>query len=106
MTDIIAAMSAAVQELIAKTEEELDIASPSGVFYDIGQNIARGLEQGIADSLDLEEVLLGRMRRLSMSTPISAYDQTVYIFGGYNPVIGDRGSTPDPLRDLYYQSLG
>lgn len=65
MTDIIAAMTAAVQQLIQRTEEELDIASPSGVFEEIGANIMRGLEKGIADSRPVDEVLAERWKLAS-----------------------------------------
>jgi len=44
------AMVAAMSELVTAAEDELDIASPSGVFREIGARIMDGLERGIAGS--------------------------------------------------------
>ena len=105
MSDIIAAMTAAVQELITKTEEELGIASPSKVFRDIGQNIMRGMALGIADHKSLDAVLRERLLSAQQVGVSLNPQQTIYIFGGYNPTVGRQTAAADPLRDLYYQSL-
>jgi phage-related protein len=104
VTDIIAAMTAAMAKLVDKTEQTLGIASPSAVFRKVGENIMKGLELGIANGRSLEAVVQRRLQELSLGMPLSA-DQTVYIFGGYNPVVGQRQTAADPLRDLYLQSL-
>lgn len=105
MNDIIAAMTAAVQELIARTEDELEIASPSKVFRDIGANIMRGMALGIADHKPLATVLKERLLDAQQLGLTLNPEQTVYIFGGYNPQMGQRGTPRDALRDLYYQGL-
>lgn len=106
MSDIIEAMTAAVGELITATEDELDIASPSKVFRDIGANIMRGMALGIADQKPLATVLKERLLDAQQLGLTLNPEQTVYIFGGYNPQMAQRGGGPrDALRDLYYQGL-
>ena len=105
MSDIVAAMTAAVRQLITATEDELDIHSPSGVFRDIGQNIMRGMALGIADNRSLDTVMRERFQGAQNMGLSLNPEQTVYIFGGYNPQVGRTGATADPLRDLFYQGL-
>ena len=105
MSDIIAAMTAAVQELIAKTEDELGISSTARVFRDMGANIMRGLALGIADNKSLDTILRERLQDAKQVGLSLNPEQTVYIFGGYNPQIGRSQVAADPLRDLFYQSL-
>ena len=45
--DLEAAMGRAIQAIINKTNAELQIASPSKVFMNVGRNIIAGLQQGI-----------------------------------------------------------
>jgi TP901 family phage tail tape measure protein len=46
-TDVADAMIRAMQAMVARTQEELGIASPSSVFARIGEQIAEGLAMGI-----------------------------------------------------------
>lgn len=55
---ILSATSAAMQAIIAQTEESLGIGSPSKKFMDIGQNITEGLKKGIMrPQLDIGRML-------------------------------------------------
>lgn len=71
------AMVAAMSELVAAAEEELDIASPSRVFRDIGEQIMDGLAAGIdsvrtpTDALREQFDALGRVFNPARS-PINA----------------------------------
>ena len=130
ISDVIAAMTEAVRQLIDKTSEELEIASPSGVFERIGGQIMAGLERGVtraaggpvgalADAYD-EMGALGRRMSLAglggndlaaqwlggVGRAKAAADlrQQVTIYGGYNVNLEGATST-DPLRDLYWGGL-
>lgn len=60
MADIIKAMTAAMQALVKKTEEELGIHSPSRVFFDFGRRIMQGLAEGIEYSSRAVQRTIGR----------------------------------------------
>ena len=124
MSDIIAAMTAAVRQLVDRTNEELGIASPSKVFREIGENVMAGLAEGLEQTravngrvrdavgrisgLGLAEAgrVSGRVRSAA-PTPAAAAAmaaQTVYIYGGLHQTVPD-GKPANGLRDLYYQNL-
>lgn len=128
MDDIIAAMTAAVGELVDRTNEELGIASPSTVFQEIGRRVMQGFARGLEWTAGVERQLKDAMKRtvdlgisdarslegrlgkaLSGAIRVDAQGlnpaQTVNIYGGYNVALEGTAST-DPLRALYFQSLG
>lgn len=128
MTDVIAAMTEAMRELVERASSELGIASPSTVFAEIGRQVMNGLARGLGQTAEIERRLregMGRLRdvgvadaralearlqtglnrTLQVSIPGLNPTQQVTIYGGYNVAV-DGQATADPLRALYFQSLG
>lgn len=110
MDDILQAMTEAVRQLIERTNDELEIQSPSGVFEEIGQQIMAGLARGIDLGAVDARALAGRLREsISGAIRVDASGlnpaQNVYIYGGYNPHLPDGSAAGDPLKALYYQSI-
>lgn len=86
LPDLIEAMSGAMAAIIAAAEDELQIASPSGVFRDIFRQVGAGGEIGLEESTDM---LARAARRMSAATyepfagagvggSSSSYDQRKY----------------------------
>lgn len=128
MEDIIAAMTEAVRQLVERTNDELEIASPSGVFEEIGANVMDGFADGIrkrtddarrqlqtamkqaagiglADSSRLDATLR-RAAAQAFQVNMSGLNpaQTVNVYGGYNVALAGR-ATAEPLRELFYEGL-
>ena len=128
ITDVIAAMTEAVRQLIEKTNDELESASPSGVFRRIGGQIMAGLAEGIIQTreaqLKMRQAMatvvdqgmadIGRLDtrvRANLSRQTVRLDtgglnpaQTIYIYGGYNPTLSGTQGAADPLTALYWNS--
>ena len=129
MTDVIAAMTEAMRELVERASDELGIASPSTVFTDIGRQVMAGLARGLGQTAEIERRMreaTGRLTSLGVADAralesrlrsVAAQPlrldtsglnpaQTVYIYGGYNPQVENGELTADPLRSLFFQNLG
>ena len=130
--DLVEAMRRAVEALIGAAEEDLEIHSPSRVGYRLTENFMEAMARGIrenadgpigqlARAYDQMEAMGLRFAGLGASgnslagqwlgsaaapTPTAAdLAQHVTVYGGYNVTVEGQ-ATADPLRALYFQSLG
>ena len=65
MTDVIAAMTEAMRELVERASDELGIASPSTVFTDIGRQVMAGLARGLGQTAEIERRMREATGRLT-----------------------------------------
>ena len=128
MTDILAAMTEAVRQLIERANSELQIASPSAVFRRIGERVMEGLAAGLAETAEVQRRMrdaLGRVTSLGLADTRALQGrlqaglnqairvdaqginpvQQVTVYGGFNVAMEGRPSA-DPLRELYFAGLG
>jgi hypothetical protein len=105
MTDIIAAMTEAMTELVNKTEQELGIASPSSVFEDIGINMMLGLMTGIEKSAAALEESFGKAMApaLTMAAGASSIDnsRSSVNYGGYHVHVTTQGDSDSALKAIW-----
>lgn len=127
MSDVIAAMTEAVRQLIERANDELQIASPSGVFRQMGTRVMDGLAEGLGKTREVEarmRAALGRLQmlgaadvsrlqqrlqsELGQSIRVDArglgLNQNVVVYGGVHVPPGS-GKPADPLRELYFANL-
>jgi hypothetical protein len=89
MSEVLAAMTAAMNAIIAKLNEELEISSPSRVMQRIGHKMMEGLSVGIADLAPMPaRMMMAPAYAAAGMTNISSYDQSrqVTINAGGNTI--------------------
>lgn len=100
MEDIIAAMTEAVRQLVERTNEELDIASPSGVFEEIGANVMEGFAEGLRETDAVEAGVREAMRDVATVGALEGARAAAAVGDSMEKGLAYAGSASDRLREV------